>query len=158
MYELGVRCTVLVTLLRQMISATAYPIGEIAAPLPYRPGAGFMGLGRAFSNVHRKGIEGMERVWIYGCVETVRFTREVLLDNGPRNGPLSSLEHFSFPHFPHPSTSGSTSNHMGITKCFCSFANAFATSMLIFSVNPLNSSSLTGIALSPLLCTAKRLK
>ncbi len=38
--------TVLVTLLRQMISATAYPIREIAAPLPFRPGAGFMGLGR----------------------------------------------------------------------------------------------------------------
>ncbi len=59
--------TVLVTLLRQMISAIAYPIREIAAPLLYRPGAGFMGLGRRFSNVHRKGIEGMERYGYMGA-------------------------------------------------------------------------------------------
>ncbi len=50
-----------------MISATAYPIREIAAPLPYRPGAGFMGLGTAFSNVDRKGIEGMERYGYMGA-------------------------------------------------------------------------------------------
>ncbi len=60
--------TVLVTLLRQMISATAYPIREIAAPLALQAeGRGFMGLGTAFFNVHRKGIEGMERYGYMGA-------------------------------------------------------------------------------------------
>ncbi len=50
-----------------MISATAYPIREIAAPLPYRPGAGVHGIRTAFSNVDRKGIEGMERYGYMGA-------------------------------------------------------------------------------------------
>ncbi len=59
--------TVLVTLLRQMISATAYPIREIAAPLALQARGWVHGIRTAFSNVDRKGIEGMERYGYMGA-------------------------------------------------------------------------------------------
>ncbi len=50
-----------------MISATAYPIREIAAPLPYQARGWVHGIRTAFSNVDRKGIEGMERYGYMGA-------------------------------------------------------------------------------------------
>ncbi len=41
-----------------MISATAYPIREIAAPLPYMAkGRGFMGLGRRFLTLTERALK-----------------------------------------------------------------------------------------------------